>query len=134
LDARLDPSRYAVLPEFGVRLDTGSIRFPDVVVDPAGQTLSDLTATAPVLIAEVLSPSSERIDLGDKAAEYLRLPSLYAYLVFAQDEMKAWIWTRTVGHFASGASVLEGADAIVRIDVLGIELTFAAIYDRLHFK
>ena len=44
---------------------------------------------APELVIEVLSPSSERIDLGDKAAEYLRLPSLRAYLVFAQDELKA---------------------------------------------
>lgn len=134
LDARLDPARYAVLPEFGVRLDTGSIRFPDIVVDPAGETLSDLTATAPIMIAEVLSPSSERIDLGDKAAEYLRLPSLYAYLVLAQDEMKAWVWTRTAESFASGATVLEGVDAVVRIDAFGIALPFAEIYARLGFK
>ena len=106
----------------------------DVVVDLAGQTPDDLTATAPVLIAEVLSPSSERIDLGDKAAEYLRLPSLAAYLVFAQDEMKAWVWTRGEGGFAPGAVVLDGADAAVPIDALGIELPFSEIYARVRFK
>jgi Uma2 family endonuclease len=78
-----------VLPEFGVKLELESVRFPDVVVDVAGETPKDLTATRPVLVAEILSPASERVDLGDKAAEYLRLPSLASYLVFAQDQIKA---------------------------------------------
>jgi Uma2 family endonuclease len=130
LDSRLDAGRFAVLPGFGVDLGPASIRFPDVVVDIAGEKPGDQTATAPVLIAEVLSPSSERIDLGDKAAEYLRLPSLCAYLVFAQDEMKAWVWTRGPQGFAPGAVVLEGAEAVVRIDALGIVLPFADIYAR----
>src|SRR4051794_38060968 len=58
LDSRLDPDKWAVLPEFGINLESESIRFPDVVVDKAGESSTDLTATAPVLIAEVLSPSS----------------------------------------------------------------------------
>jgi Uma2 family endonuclease len=134
LDARLDAERFAVLPEFGVRPDAESIRFPDVVVDLAGQAPKDQTATAPVFIVEVLSPSSERIDLGDKAAEYLRLPSLRAYLVVAQDEMKAWLWTRGADGFATGGTVVEGEQAVVRIDALGIDLPFADVYARVRFK
>jgi Uma2 family endonuclease len=122
LDARLDPNKWAVLPEFGVDLEPESVRFPDVTVDIAGETGTDLTATGPVLIAEILSPGSERVDLGDKAAEYLRLPSLAAYLVFAQDQMKAWVWTRGPAGFSSGPDVLEGSDAAVRIEALGIAL------------
>ena len=72
MDARLDPDKWAVLPEFSVDLEPESVRFPDVIVDIAGQTAKDLTATGPALIAEILSPASERVDLGDKAAEYLR--------------------------------------------------------------
>jgi Uma2 family endonuclease len=134
LEARVDLDRFAVLPEFGVSLEGNSIRFPDVVVDLAGQSPQDQTATAPALIAEVLSPSSERIDLGDKAAEYLRLPSLCAYLVFAQDEMKAWVWTRGAGGFTPGGAVLEGAEATVRIDALGIDLPLSDIYARVRLS
>ncbi|HTZ02278.1 MAG TPA: Uma2 family endonuclease [Xanthobacteraceae bacterium] len=134
LAARLDPDRFAVLPEFGVDLGPNSIRFPDVVVDAAGQASGDLKATAPVLIAEVLSPSSERIDLGDKAAEYLRLPSLLAYLVFAQDEMKAWAWTRGSTNFPASADVLEGEGAVIRIERLALDLPFTAVYERVRFK
>ena len=134
IEARVDLDRFAVLPEFGVGVSDESIRFPDVVVDVAGEKPSDRTATTPILIVEVLSPSSERIDLGDKAAEYLRLPSLRAYLVIAQDEMKAWVWTRSEQGFAPGASVVEGVEAVVRIEALGIDLPFVEIYRRVRFE
>ena len=45
------------------------------------------------------SPSSVTHDLRDKAAEYLQLPSLSAYLVLAQDEAKAWVWAREAATF-----------------------------------
>jgi Uma2 family endonuclease len=108
------------------------------VVDVAANTRGDLTATAPVLIAEVLSPSSERIDLGDKAAEYLRLPSLRAYLVFAQDQMNAWVWLRgsqafapSPQDFAPSPNVVEGEDARLHITSLGIDVPFTEIYERV---
>lgn len=134
LDARIDAERFMVLPEFGIDLGPMSMRFPDVVVDVAAATPGDLKAAAPVLIAEVLAPSSERIDLGDKAAEYLRLPSLQAYLVFAQDEMKAWVWTRGPKDFSPSAMICEGRGAVVRIEPLGIDLPFAEVYDRVRLK
>jgi len=114
-----------------VRPNAGSIRFSDIVVDLAGQPPEDQTATAPVFIAEVLSPSSERVDLGDKAAEYLQLPSLLAYVVFAQDEIKAWAWTRGPNGFPSSCEVLEGSEATLRVEPLAIELPFTEIYNRV---
>jgi Uma2 family endonuclease len=100
-------------------------------VDIAGETAKDLTATAPVLIAEVLSPSSERVDLGDKSAEYLRLRSLLIYLVVGQDQMKAWVWTRGPAGFASGPDVLEGEAAVIRIEALGVDVPLAEVYARV---
>jgi len=134
LDARLDLNRFTVLPEFGVDIAPHSLRFPDIVVDVVGETRGDLKATAPVLIAEVLSPSSERVDLGDKAAEYLRLPTLQAYLVFAQDEMKAWLWSRGDGDFPAGPKILEGEDAIARFEPLKIDLPLSEVYRRVRLK
>jgi Uma2 family endonuclease len=131
LDARLDPNKWAVLPEFGVNLGPESVRFPDVIVDVAGATGKDLTATAPVLIAEVLSPSSERIDLGDKSSEYLCLPSLAAYCVFAQEVIKAWVWIRGPGGFPPGPEVFEGEGAVIRIEALALDLPLKDIYTRV---
>ncbi len=129
LERRLDGNRWTVLTsDFGVDLGPATVRYPDVVVDVAGGLLKDLTATAPVLIAEVVSPSSATYDLGDKAAEYLRLPGLSAYLVLAQDEPKAWIWVRGAGGFPPGPEVVEGHDATIEIPALGIDLPLSEIH------
>jgi len=79
----------------------------------------------------LLSPASERVDLGDKSAEYLRLPSLTAYLVFAQDQMKAWVWTLGPTGFPAGPEVLEGDDAVVRIDALDVDLPLRDVHARV---
>jgi Uma2 family endonuclease len=129
LEKRLDPNRWTVLTsDFGVDLGPETVRYPDVVVDVATGLLKDLTATAPILVAEVLSPSSVSNDLGDKASEYLQLPSLYAYLVLSQDEPKAWTWVRGASGFSPGPDVIKGNDGIIRIAALTIDFALSEIY------
>ncbi len=128
LRARLDPHRWTVLSKFGLDAGPETLRFPDIIVDRAGGAAGDLTATAPVLAAEVLSPSTAAVDLGDKAAEYLQLPSLAAYLVFAQDEPKVWAWIRGQEGFPPGPDVIAGADKTIRISSLGLDLRLGEIY------
>src|SRR5262249_4167886 len=121
LEKRLDTKRWTVLTsDFGVDIGPSTVRYPDVVVDVAGGRFNDLTATAPVLIAEVVSPSSARDDVGAKADEYVRLPSLVAYLVLAQDEPKARVWVRGAAGFPPTPQGIEGLDAVVEIASLGI--------------
>ena len=128
LHTRLDPRKWTVLSEFGMDAGPRTLRFPDIIVDRAGGALDDYTAVAPVLAAEVLSPSTAAIDLGDKAAEYLQLPSLVAYLVFAQNEAKAWAWIRGAQGFPAGPDVVAGEDLVIRIDFLDLELPLAEVY------
>jgi Uma2 family endonuclease len=130
LGGRLDPDKWMILSDFGIEIGAETLRYPDIVVDSASEAPRDLTASAPILIAEVLSPSTERTDLGDKAAEYLRLPSLVAYLVLAQDEMKAWVWMRDADGFQGGPQVLT-APATVRVAALELELPLAEVYARI---
>jgi Uma2 family endonuclease len=127
LERRLDGKRWTVLTsDFGVDLGPATVRYPDVVVDVAGGRLKDLTATAPVLIAEIISPSSAKDDLGAKAEEYVRLPSLAAYLVLDQGEPEARIWLRGAAGFAR--ELIKGRDAVIGIASLGIDLPLAEVY------
>jgi Uma2 family endonuclease len=128
LRRQLDPHQWVVIPEFGLDCGPQTLRYPDIVVDRAGGGAKDHTATDPVLLAEVLSPSSVETDLGDKAAEYLQIPSLLAYAVFSQDEPKAWVWERTTEHFTPGPRVISGNESAVRIAELKLELPMADIY------
>jgi Uma2 family endonuclease len=125
---RLDQDRWPVFGEFG--LDTGpdTVRYPDIVVDRTGGSGKDYTATSPVLLAEILSPSTAAVDLGDKAAEYLQLPSLRAYLVLSQDEPKAWAWLREEEPFAPGPTLFQGPDTVIPVAALQIELPLAEVY------
>jgi Uma2 family endonuclease len=129
LEKCLDANQWTVLTsDFGVDLGSDTVRYPDVVVDVAGGALEDLTATAPVLVAEVISPSSATYDLGDKAAEYLKSTTLRAYLVLAQDEAKAWVWVRGASGFSAGPAVITGPNAAIRIGTLGIDIDLAEVY------
>jgi Uma2 family endonuclease len=129
LEKRLDGTRWTVLTsDFDVDVGPSTVRYPDVVVDVAGGQPKDLTATAPVLIAEIISPSSARDDLGVKVEEYVRLPTLSAYPVFAQDEPKAQVWLRTVDGFSPKPRIFERRDASIEIASLGIDLPLAELY------
>jgi Uma2 family endonuclease len=128
LHSQLDLRHWEATADFG--LDTGpeTLRYPDIVIDRAGGALGDYTAIEPVMLAEVLSPSSEKIDHRDKANEYLRLPSLQAYLIVAQDRVRTWLWLREQGRFAAEAAVIDGLDKTVSIPPLGLQLPLAALY------
>jgi Uma2 family endonuclease len=135
LRASLDPKQWVVVTEFG--LDTGpeTLRYPDIVVYPAGTPGKSRTTSTPVLLAEVLSPSTAEIDFGDKAAEYLELPSLLAYVVLSQDAPKAWIWSRasTSVPFAPVPKVISGAEAFIPIGGLQLEVPMADVYRGVTF-
>jgi len=128
LSSRLDPTRWEVIAEFGLDAGPETLRYPDVVVDRADGDDKDHTATAPVLLAEVLSPSTAEIDLGDKAAEYLQIPSVIAYMVFSQDEPKAWVYVRKDAQSMLRPEVISGTDTTVRIAAMQLELPMADIY------
>jgi Uma2 family endonuclease len=123
LRRQLDPA--TVFADFGLDAGPKTVRYPDVMVDRAG---GDYTTSDPVLLVEVLSPSSEALDLGDKTAEYLRLPNLAAYIVFAQHEPKAWVWLRAPSGFSPGPDIIVGPEAAIRIPALGVMLPFPEVY------
>ena len=84
----------------------------------------------PSVIFEVLSPSTERYDRGEKWARYRRLDSLQEYVLVSQDKPSLEHYVRQedntwVFKFA------EGLDAAVTI--LGVSLLLAEVYDKITF-
>src|SRR6267142_1789020 len=56
LSARLSSESYDIMAEAFAVHDGDSVRFPDVLVEPAQPDGKSLRAESPILIAEVLSP------------------------------------------------------------------------------
>jgi Uma2 family endonuclease len=128
IHAQLDPQQWEVIAELGFDDGPRTPRYLDIVVDQASGAGSDYWASTPVLMAEVLSPSTAKIDLGDKAAEYLRSSSLRAYLAFEQAEAKAWVWMRGDEGFKPEPIPVTGRDEIIRIAALNLKLALAEVY------
>jgi Uma2 family endonuclease len=62
---------------------------------PAQPTHDDQAATNPLVAVEVLSPSSEGDDDGDKRRDFQSLASLRAYVIAAQDAQCVKVYRRT---------------------------------------
>jgi len=76
---------------------TGDYFYPDLVGicgSPAFEPPGQLTLLNPSLIIEVLSPSTEAYDRGQKFLNYQQIPSLQEYLLVAQDEPRVELYTR----------------------------------------
>ena len=73
-----------------VRIDeTGLNTYPDVLVICGQPQFTDTTrdtVTNPIVIIEVLSPSTERYDRGMKFQHYRTIETLQDYLLLAQDK------------------------------------------------
>lgn len=85
----------AHISDFKVRIDD-IFYYPDVLVS-CGAGGHDYYETAPVLIVEVLSPSTENRDRMEKRFTYQRLDSLKEYVLIAQDNMLAEVHRRIEG-------------------------------------
>ena len=56
------------------------------------------------------------------------MPSLQAYLVFAQTERKAWVWVRGRDGFPSEPEIMTGQDAVITDRELSIDLPLSEVY------
>jgi Uma2 family endonuclease len=99
---------------------------PDVVVQCGPPDLTTPVIAGPVLIVEVMSPSSERDDTYRKWQGYCLIPSLRHYMVVAQEERFVALHSRT-GPFTWTEQVhVEGA---VELPALGVTLSLDEIYE-----
>ena len=86
----------------------------------------------PALLVEVLSPSTESYDRGEKFARYKSIPALREYLLVAQDR---WFVTqlakRDDGEWLYRD--FDAPDSIVKLESLGCEIALGEIYQNVAF-
>jgi len=83
--------------------------------------------TNPVLVIEVLSPSTEKWDRGGKFDYYRRIPSLREYVLIFQDQMRVeWFSRSDSGDWVYRTAV--GPEGIVDLASLSVQLPLAKLY------
>ena len=131
LAAQLAGRRCAVFSsDLRVRvMPTGLATYPDITVvcghlefdpdDPKKHTV-----TNPTLIIEILSPSTEEYDRGEKLHHYQQIPALRAVVLVATDVQRIDVWRRTERGWALDSNALDAA----QLEAIGCQLTLAAVY------
>lgn len=99
--------------------DGTRFRYPDTLVTCKPLAANATEAPEPIVLFEVLSPSTEKEDRGPKLEEYLALPSLRRYVMLAQDRVHATVCER--GPDGWLLSFKYGADAVLAMPETGIE-------------
>ena len=130
LKSRLDRSLWAI-GTADIAIEVGEdIRYPDLVVEQRRDDGAAPKTDRPVIIVEILSPSSVARDMNVKLAEYTSLPSLECYIVASQDEPIVWVWHRDVDtrEFPKLATEIAGASSKIEIPSLALSLPLAEIY------
>lgn len=99
---------------------------PDVVVQ-CGEPPADGYTSDPLLVVEVLSPSTLLLDRGRKTEFYQTVPSLRSLLLVDQDEVQVEVWRREV----EWTMKIAGPGETIDLPELGGSLAVAEIDARL---
>ena len=100
--------------------------YPDVMVGCDPRDTEKFYLRHPKVIIEVLSESTERTDRREKLLSYLKIESLEAYVLVAQDKSEVTILQRGKNW---RAEVLRGRDQTIQIDSLQFTLPLNALYE-----
>jgi Uma2 family endonuclease len=115
---------------------TGSFVYPDISIvcdEPEyGGEQSDMLLN-PVVVIEVLSPSTEHHDRNVKFHHYWTIPTLKAVVFIAQDEARVERYNRE-GSNAWQMTIARGLDASMELPSIGCTLPLAEVYEEVTFE
>lgn len=122
--ARLPDECRAFMSDMKLKVEQDNKRFayyPDIMVACGVNEGDPYVRTNPLLLVEVLSPSTRRTDLTEKLMNYSYIPSLLEYVVVHQDNPHVQIYRRRnawqVEHFFAGDEFsLESIGLVMRVE------------------
>ena len=110
-------------------------RYPDVMAlcgEPKFRNTNPKTLINPMVIFEVLSPSTKNKDAGEKFDEYAQNDTLTDYVLVAQDAMRVLHYHRLrTNHWE--VTIYTKIDDTLHLESLAISLTLTNIYSEIAF-
>jgi Uma2 family endonuclease len=103
-----------------------SVRYPDLSVTCVSVRGNDDIVLEPVLVIEIVSPSTEREDRGRKKFDYFATPSVQQYALIEQDERRVDLYTRAGREWTN--EIIAG-DAVLKLSSISVEVSLGAIYE-----
>lgn len=129
--SRLDRRKCSMLTDVRVQVSaTGLYTYPDFVVACGELRYADAHRDVllnPLVVAEVLSESTESYDRGKKFDHYRTIDSLRHYILVSQSTMLVEVFT--IGDGGLDLSVASEPGDIVRLPAIGVEFPIEELYE-----
>jgi len=117
-------------PDAGVATIGETVRYPDAVVTCARFSDRDRLVPDPVIVFEVVSASSARMDRVVKPREYQAVSTIRRYIIVEPEAVAVTVYSREHAGEAFRTERLAG-NAILPLPEIDIEIPLAALYEGL---
>lgn len=136
LDDHLEDSDCeAFMVDMKLKADETDFYYPDVFVACDESPESRFYREEPVLIIEVLSPSTRQIDRREKLKAYQNIPTVQEYLVIEQEKIHIELHRRQPdGNWITYFYNKSDRDEIIEFQSVGMEITLDEMYRRVDFN
>jgi len=128
-DAHLRGGPCRVFPagtNLRIQSDTDDIEYlPDMMVACNPEEWTDQWVRNPTLVAEVLSPSTQRTDRREKSLIYRQVKSIEEYFLLEQSEPKVTVLRRADEW---RPQIYNGTEAVLELRSIGLSVPLAHIY------
>lgn len=106
---------------------TASYYVPDIAVTCEPNEPGRQAMVNPILIVEILSPSTERCDRRLKMPAYQQLESVREIMLIDADDYHAELYRRGNGHW--GIELVRGTDAFLHLASVDLRIPMLELYD-----
>jgi Uma2 family endonuclease len=120
-----------------VKTATGLYTYPDISVVCGERRFNNdkpKTLLNPTVVIEVLSPSTEAYDRGDKLHHYASIPSLRAYVLIDSQRKRIECFSRHDNGSWQIDSIAEEDTRALELNVIGSSLALEDVYSGVEFE
>jgi Uma2 family endonuclease len=133
---RTYPKGYEPFGSIIKLLTSQYVLYPDLLVSFKDKEFLENrkdTLTNAVLVVEVLSPSTEAFDRGEKFARYKQMPKFKEYVLVSQEKKQVEVWYKQAENLWRWDTYTEDAD-MVKLYSMDIEVPLTEFYERVEWE
>jgi Uma2 family endonuclease len=119
-------------PDAGLATIGDTVRYPDALVTCTKFPGEARVVPGVVVVFEVLSPTSGRVDRIVKLREYRAVPTIRRYVIPEYASAELTVFTRNAAE-ADWVAVPLAAEDMLRMPEIGIEIPVAELYEDVEF-
>lgn len=119
-----------------VKISPNLYTYPDIVIvcgEPQIEQKHGENLLNPLIIIEVLSPSTEKFDRGEKARLYRLMPSLEEYILISQDTMQVEHYIRQ-NNGGWLLTELSTPSDVLELPAISCQVSLSDIYAKIDFS